>query len=218
MAPTGNITLMIVDDQDLFRVGLHELLMQQQYIDVVATASTGLEAADKAMQFKPDIIIMDISMPGIDGIEATELILRDQPDCKIITLTAHNSPEVINHALNAGAKGFIPKDCTAQELIEAIKSVYSGSLYLCPRTAVSLLKNIYQRNPDIDLLKKLSPRETEVVRMLALGFNNKSIAWELGLSVKTIETHRKQALAKLNIQGIADLTRFAVNCGLTPLD
>lgn len=212
------ITLMIVDDQAIFRLGLQMMLTQAEEISIVDTASNGADAVEKAIKLMPDIIIMDISMPGIDGIEATKAILSELPFCGIIALTAHDSPAVVSQVLDAGAKGFVPKDCSVDELVDAIKSVHDGSIYLCPRTAVSLVQNMYQRKPEIELLKTLSPRETEIVHMLSLGLNNKSIAWKLGLSVKTVETHRKQALAKLNIKNMADLARFAVNCGLAPLD
>lgn len=206
------IRVLIVDDQALFREGLSLLLAEQPGMDVVGNADDASSAINQASQLKPDVILMDITMPGKSGIEATRTILINQPGCKVIALTAHEEPEVANNMFRTGAAGFLLKDCTCAELVEAIQTVHSGGFYVTPRLAQLMLESIYHSKPEHrqNRSTNLTERETEVLRMLASGLNNKEVAWELSLSVKTVEAHRTSIMRKLGFRTIAELTHYAI--------
>lgn len=214
-----SVRLIVVDDQPLFREGLGLLLDDHPEIIVIGCAEDADTAIELALQLLPDVILMDISMPGKTGIEATEIILSAIPECKIIALTAYEEPEVVNSMFHAGAIGFQVKDCSRKDLIESILTVYGGDFYVAPRLAQALLKGMYY-NPhdrkDIDKVR-LSDRETEIIRLLAIGNNNKEIAWSLQISVKTVETHRASLMRKLNLKTIAELTHYAIATHLVDL-
>ncbi len=206
------IRILIVDDQELFREGLGMLIAEQAGMVVVGNACDADSAVQQADKLNPDIVLMDITMPGKSGIEAARIILTSQPDCRIIALTAHEEPEVANNMFRTGATGFLLKDCTRAELVESIQIVHSGGFYVTPRLAQLMLESIYHQTPERKQATSiiLTERETEVLRMLASGLNNKEVAWELGLSVKTVEAHRTSLMRKLGFRTIAELTHYAI--------
>lgn len=213
------VRLLLVDDQPLFREGLGLLLADHPEITVVGSAKDGDSAIELALQLRPDVILMDISMPGKNGIEATEIILSARPECRVIALTAHEEPDVVNSMFRAGATGFQVKDCSHDQLVESVLAASRGDFYVAPRLAQLLLREIY-KNPESGkgaAWKGLSVRETEIARLLAKGRNNKEIAWKLDISIKTVETHRASLMRKLNLKTIAELIHYAIASGLIDL-
>ena len=213
------IKVLIADDHKLLIDGLQPLLENQKNIQVVDIASNGLEAVEKAMEHKPDIILMDISMPKLNGIDATRKILRDLPHTKIIILSMHADKRYIKESIQIGAKGYILKESAATEVINAIKDVQTGKLFFGRLVKELVLQEyvelVREGNKDFS---PLSIREREVLQLLAEGNSTKDIATTLNVSVKTIESHRKQIMDKLDLHSVAELTKYAIREGLTQLD
>jgi two-component system nitrate/nitrite response regulator NarL len=210
------IKILIAEDHRIVREGLISRLKDQENIQIVAEASDGKEAVEKAIEFEPDIILMDISMPELNGIEASKILQEKLPTSKILILTAHDEEEYILELVKSGVKGYVLKDISSTELVDAIEKVYNGETYFGPQAAKIVVKNYIE---NIDQLKKdrdpiLSPREVEVLRFLADGYSNKEVGEKLNLSVKTINTYRESIMKKLNIRSIAGLTRYAVEKGI----
>ena len=168
-----------------------------------------------AVELGPDIVIMDIGLPDLDGIEAAHRILSVAPECRVLMLSMHNEPEIVCAALAAGAHGYLLKDCAAGELLDGIATVLRGETFISRQIAGVVVRNMLkQQSSTTPAASRLSPRETQILTMLARGKNNKEIAWDLQISVKTVETHRQQLTRKLNLFSIADLTRYAIRTGL----
>ncbi len=225
------IRLMLVDDHDVVRVGLKSFLQTQENFEVVAEAGSGEDAVLRAMQVKPDIILMDITMPGMDGMEATRRLRVLCPDCLILALTVHDDKQYFMQMLAAGASGYITKHAAADDLIDAIHTVAAGHVYLQPALARWLLED-YQRlvqqpgqsfqSPPGDHvtivgLDALSQRERQVLELVAQGSNNQQIGDSLGLSPKTIARHRERIMNKLNMHSRTELVKFAIRTGLVQL-
>lgn len=211
------ISVILVEDHAIFRTGLRVILADEPSIRVVAETGEGGRSLELARQHRPDIVIMDISLPDLDGIEALRRILGEFPETRVLMLSMHNEPEIVCAALSAGALGYLLKDCASGELIEGIRTVMRGELFISRHIAGAVVRNLMGLANDSagqPALPSLSPRETQVLKMLAQGSNNKEIAWHLGISVKTVETHRSQLTRKLNLYSIADLTRYAIRNGL----
>ncbi len=227
------ITLMLVDDHDVVRTGLRSFLDTQPGMQVVGEARDGAEAVQRVLECRPQIILMDITMPGMDGLEATRKIKSISPDSLILTLTVHEDKQYFMEMLGAGASGYITKQAAADELVAAIRSVAAGNIYLQPALARWLLED-YQRlaqqtkqpprhpsqsgGEKIVGLDILSARERQVLELVAQGWNNDKIGSQLELSPKTIARHRERIMNKLNMHSRTELVKFAIRTGLITLD
>ena len=214
------IRVMLADDHRLFRDGLRTLLQQQVDIEVVGMAVDGTSVMDEASKCKPNVVLMDVSMPGLNGIEATRNLLAGHPDIRVIMLSMHADHRFVVESLRAGALGYVLKDCEIGELLGAIRSVVKRQTYLSRPIAEGLVRDyltLAVHQPE-SAFAVLTAREREVLQMLSEGQSTKEIAGALQVSVKTVETHRKNIMDKLNIHSIAELTKYAIREGLTPLE
>ena len=212
------IRIVLADDHNLVRSGLRSLLSGMKGVAVVAEASNGREAVELAGSVKPDVILMDIAMRELNGIEACEIITRDHPDVRIIILSMHDSGEYVAKALKAGARGYVLKDAAPLELEFALQVVAAGETFLSPRVSRQVVQSYTQPAGAGTGLDALSPRQREILKAIAGGRSTKQIAYDLGLSVKTIETHRAQIMERLEIRDLAGLVRFAVRVKLVSAD
>jgi DNA-binding NarL/FixJ family response regulator len=212
--------ILLADDHAIIRQGLCSLLEKQPDIEVVGAVEDGQKAIELVRELKPDIVIMDISMPNLNGIDATRKIIGELGNVKVIALSIHSSRRFVMEMLKAGASGYILKECLFNELLEAIQTVRKGEIYLSHRITgvvvddyVKRLSGEYQAEaPD------LSPREREVLQLLAEGKSTKQIALHLHVSAKTVESNRRNIMDNLDIHSVAELTKYAVREGLTPLE
>jgi len=213
-------TILLADDHKIMRDGLRSLIEKQFGMEVVGEAEDGRSTVCMALELKPDIIIMDISMADLNGIEATRQIIAQQPESKIIALSMHSEKRYVKGILKAGALGYLPKDCAFDELSSAISTVAANNIYLSPKIASLVVKEYlesYSKNESISL-QTLTPREREVLQLLAEGKSTKKISQILNISIKTVESHRRRMMGKLNISSIAGLTKYAIREGLTSLE
>ncbi len=192
----------------------------QPDMKVIAEAGNGLEAIDATLMHSPDIVIMDINMPGLNGIDATKQLLKFNSNVKVLGLSVHSDQQFVMEMLNSGASGYLLKDCALDELALAIRTIVSGSSYLSPAITGTVLNKYRDNNSGskIGLMRSLTSREREVLQMIAEGKKTKDIADLLNISIKTVETHRSRMMNKLDIHSIAELTKFALREGLTSLD
>lgn len=207
------INVMLVDDHGLVRTGIKRLLKDVSGIEVVAEAESGEQAIRQVRKEKPDVILMDISMPGIGGLEATRKISQVVPGVKIIAVTIHDDDPFPARLLEAGASGYLTKGCDVQEIVSAIRSVHLGKQYITPEIAHKLalsFVNEREKSP----LERLTPRETQVMLMVVRGETNKAISEKLCLSPKTTSTYRYRLFEKLGVENDVELTRFAIRHGL----
>lgn len=205
--------ILIADDHRLFRHGLRMLLERHADLRVIGEASGGEEVCALAAQLRPAIVLMDISMPDISGIEATRRIVQQQPEIKIIGLSMHRDKRYVQELFKAGAVGYLLKDCAFEDVVTAISTVRSGKNYLSAQLGEIDI------GPGIDVrIATLSRREVEVLKLLAEGKSTKEIARLLEISPKTVETHRRQVMAKLDLHTVAELTKYAIRSGLTTVD
>ncbi len=205
---SDTIRVMIVDDHPMVAEGIESLLESYDGIEVVGTLSNGQEAVDQATRLMPDVILMDLNMPGLGGLSATEIILERLPDTRILILSMHDSPEYISTALSHGAKGYVLKDVPTDEIKQAIDAVMQGQQYLCTGASGSLAPK------NDDTREALTGREQTILLELAQGKSNKEVARTLDISVRTVETHRKNIKRKLGISSTAGLTRYALEHGM----
>ena len=213
--------ILIVDDHGMVREGLHLLFEQQNDMEVIGEASDGRQAVEMACKLKPDIVLMDITMPNLNGIDAAKKIIDEYPNIKVIALSAHCNKGFIADMLRAGAAGYLLKDCMADELIRAIRTVMAGEQYLSSKVAKIVITEYItdcQPHSGIPLTNKLTTKERELIQLLAENRSNKEAARLLHVSIKTVDARRRVAMDKLGITGIADLTKFAIREGLTTLD
>ncbi len=213
------IKILLADDHRLMREGLRSLLEEQPDFTVVGEADNGKAAVQLAANLMPDIIIMDISMPGLNGIDATQQILSSCAKTKVIALSMHTERRTVLEMINAGATGYLLKDCAFEEVVQAVRTVASNSTYLSPKIAEIVIKDYVHRIPKDELssLSSLTTREREVLQLLSEGKKTKEIADMLRVSVKTAESYRQHIMEKLNIHSIAELTKFAIREGITSL-
>ena len=214
-----SIRIILADDHTLLRQGLHALIEEQPDMTVIAEAEDGRSTVQLAAKLRPDIIVMDISMPGMNGMEATRQILTNDPGIRVLALSMHTDRRFIVEMLGAGASGYLLKDCAVEELICAIHALAGQRTYLSPKISDIVVKDYACRisKSTLSSLSVLSPREREVLQLLAEGKSTRKIASILEVGVKTVETYRQQIMEKLNIHSIAGLTKFAVREGLTSL-
>jgi DNA-binding NarL/FixJ family response regulator len=212
--------ILLADDHRIVRAGLRALLEKQPGLEVVSEAQDGRSAVKAALDLAPDVVILDISMPDLNGIDAARQIATAQPNVKIIVLSMHSDKKFVPEAFKAGACGYLLKDCAVEELVNAVRTVLSGQPYLSPRIAGVMLGEFLQRfEPrDKSAFSVLSPREREVLQLLAEGKSTKDIAFKFRLSTKTVEAHRQRIMDKLNVRTIAELTKYAIREGLTSLE
>lgn len=226
------IHVLLVDDHDILRQGLKMLLSMQQGIKVVGEARTGQEAIVMAKELMPDVVVMDITMPNMDGLEACQLIRSQQPETQVLMLTMHESEEYFLQALRMGAAGYLVKKAAPSELQMAICSIAQGGAFLYPGLAKALIRSytapsiLETRNTGdhktantstlAKALQVLTPREIEILKLVAEGYTNQEIADQLTLSIKTVQAHRANVMEKLDLRDITHLVRFAVRYGLIP--
>ncbi len=207
--------ILLADDHELFIEGLAELMKKRPELELAGKAKDGLQAVGEAERVKPDIILMDIAMPELNGIKALRKILTSIPDIKVIMLSMYNSRELIVESLRAGAQGYILKECTSGELYEAIKTVMMGNYYIA-RSSLAVMIEDYLRLLKADernSARLLSEREREVLKMLADGKNAKEIAYELSISKNTVDVHRRHIMEKTGCTSMAGLVRYAIREG-----
>jgi DNA-binding NarL/FixJ family response regulator len=214
------ISVLIADDQELIREGLASILSSQPGIDVIGTAADGAEAVRVARELRPDVTLMDVRMPGTDGIEATRQLLRkDEPPTRVVVLTTFDQDDLVLTALQAGASGFLLKDLPRQRLVEALHAVHAGDLQLAPSITQRLVEHHLRRHTPPEqtaAIERLSDRETDVLRNVAQGATNAEIAESLYLSESTVKTHVSHLLAKLGVRDRVQLVITAYNAGLVP--
>jgi DNA-binding NarL/FixJ family response regulator len=206
--------IFIADDHEVVRKGLCALLQAEPGWEICGEAADGREAAEKIRALKPDVSILDIGMPGLNGLEATRQILKDDPRAKVLILTFHDSDQVVRDVLNAGAKGFLLKSDAARDLVVAIEALRRDKSYFTSKVAAMVLEGYLKggtKAPAVAVGRdRLTPREREVVQLLAEGKSTKEVAVALGLSVKTAETHRSNIMRKLQLHSVSDLVLYAV--------
>ena len=215
------IHVLLADDHLIVRDGLRALLQIEEDIDVVGDAANGREAVRQAEQLHPDVVVMDIGMPEMNGIEATQQICSANPATRVVILSVYSSPEHVYHALQAGAQGYLLKESAGREMVDAVRCVHSGHRYLSQRITEIMAEDyvrLRQASPDKSPLETLSPSERQVLQLVVEGKSSAEIAQVLSLSVKTVETYRSRLMRKLNITDIPGLVRFAIQQGLTPLE
>lgn len=210
------LRILLVDDHSLVRAGMRSLLRELPGVEVVAEAADGAEALAAAERERPDVVLMDIAMKGMNGLEAAARLRERLPEAKVVILSMHTSEEYVLLALRAGAAAYLIKDSATSELELALKSVMRGETYLSPAISRQVVDGYVQRvgagaGPD-----PLTPRQRDVLKRVAEGRSTKEIAYDLNLSVKTVETHRAQIMERLGIRDVAGLVRYAMRTGLVP--
>jgi len=216
----GNIRIVLADDHQIVRQGLRTLLAAEADMEVVAEAENGRTVLRLVQELAPKVVIMDISMPDLNGIEATRQILADNPGVKVIALSMHSDSLFVLNMLKAGASGYLLKDCALEELVKAIRAVVANKTYLSPGVSDIVLRDFVSTwsTPVSSVFSTLSPREREVLQLMAEGKSTTLIADSLYISVKTVEAHRKQIMNKLGLHTVAELTKYAIRQGLTTLE
>jgi DNA-binding NarL/FixJ family response regulator len=213
------ITVILADDHEILRQGLRSLLTKERDIHVVAEGSTGHEAVTLAKKHKPDVVIMDISMPDLNGIEATRRILRDLPKTRVIALSMHSDRQFVERMLSAGARGYVLKQGALEELVNAIRIVMTDSTYLGKRVeglAVGARVRSDENSPAVS--SQLTDKEREVLQLVVEGYSSKQIAVKINAALKTVEKHRQHIMEKLDLWNIPDLTKYAIREGITSLE
>jgi len=214
------LRLLLADDHAIILQGLRSLVAEAADLEIVAEAGDGRSAVRLARQHHPDIVLMDVEMPELNGIEATRQIVAEVPGCAVIVLSMHSERRMVLETLRAGARGYLIKDCLFEELLTAVRGVAAGQTYLGAQVAglvVTQALTGLQPSDDEPGFSTLTPREREIVQLLAEGHSTKETAARLFISTKTVETHRKNILDKLGIGSIAELTKWAIREGLIPL-
>ena len=213
------VKILLADDHKIMRDGLRSLIEKLPEMEVVAEAENGRAAVKQTRRFRPDVIVMDINMPDLNGIDATRQIVAEFSDAKIIAFSMHTDHQFVAGALKAGVSGYLQKDSAFEELAQAIRTVVANQTYLSPKITGDVVKGYLEKllADESAAPAFLTAREREVVQLYAEGHKTKQIADRLNLSVKTIETHRRKIMEKLDITSIAELTKFAIREGLTTL-
>jgi DNA-binding NarL/FixJ family response regulator len=209
------IRILLADDHPIFREGVRSLLDSQPGVEVVAEVEDGAGAVEAARTQKPDVVVIDVSMPGMNGLDATLRIIAEEPDTKVLCLSMHSDRRFVDAALRSGARGYLLKECALEELATAIQAVVAGQIYVSPRLADTVLAGYRADGGERSALDLLTPREREVLQLLAEGHSAQDIASRLYVSVKTVGTHREHLMQKVKTRSLAGLTKFAIREGLT---
>jgi DNA-binding NarL/FixJ family response regulator len=208
------LRILVADDHELVRRGIRGLLRAQRGWRVIGEATNGREAVEKTNKLKPDVAIVDISMPDLDGLQATRQIREVAPRTSVVVLTMHESDQMVRRVLDAGALGYVLKSDLAAHLVKAVKDVSAGKVFLTPRVSdivlKGFLKNRNQPEPMENSRARPTPREVQVIRLVAEGKANKEIAAELGITLRTVETHRARIMLKLGMHSLAELIHYAI--------
>jgi DNA-binding NarL/FixJ family response regulator len=214
------VNILLVDDHQMMRDGLRAVLEQEPDFHVAGEAADGREALEACESLRPDVVVMDVGMPGLNGIEATRLLRTRSPRSRVVALSMNADRRYVQAMFSAGAWAYLVKSSASDELIRAIRAVAQGEKYVSPTVAGSVLAAPVGGPACVqaDPRDQLSPREREVLQLIAEGLTSKEVAVRLGVAVSTIETHRKQIMAKLGLRSVAELTKFAIRAGLTSLD
>jgi DNA-binding NarL/FixJ family response regulator len=215
-----SVRILLADDHKIVRAGLRKLLDQHVGVEVVGEADTGRKTVELAQELVPDVVVMDITMPDLNGIEATSKIKKAIPNTKVLCLSMHADKRFVMAVIRAGASGYLLKDCPFEELSRAIQAVARNEVYLSSQIAHFVVDESISQTKDRKsaAYAVLTPREREIVQLIAEGKNTKAIALELSISVKTVEAHRRQIMKKLKMHSIAEITKYAISEGLTSLD
>lgn len=217
----SQIRVLIVDDHTIVREGVRMLLAAQPGIEVVGEGANGHEAVQKARELRPDVVVMDIAMPGMTGLDATRLIKQSNPEVQVLALTVHESEEYFFRLLSAGGSGYVLKGAGSADLIAAVQAVARGDVFLSPSVAKKLVSDYLTRvgsGEEQDSYGGLTAREQEVLKLLAEGYTAKEIADKLVVSVSTVQTHRTHIMRKLNLHSRAELIKYAIRRGLIDMD
>ena len=215
-----SIRILLADDHGIIREGLRALLAKQNGMEVVAEADNGRSAVQLAKKLPPTVAVIDVSMPDLNGFEATRQIVASVPGVKVLALSMHSDKRYVSEMLKAGASGYLLKDCAFEEVSHAIAAVLRGEVYLSPRIVGVVIADYLNQSAGQETTPDaaLSAREREVLQLIAEGRTTKQIAVSLNVSPKTIETHRHQIMEKLDMHSVAELTKYAIRQGLTSLD
>jgi DNA-binding NarL/FixJ family response regulator len=212
------IRILVVDDHPVVRRGLISCLAERPSLKVVGEAADGEEAIRQAVELSPDIMLVDINMPRMDGLQLAEVLQKKTPAVRVVILSIHNKPEYVQRVMRAGARGYVLKDTAPEELVRVLEAVHAGEICISPEVAQTALNQFVTNQGRVSGAAPLSQREREVLVMIAGGRANKEIASDLGVSVRTIETHRERIMRKLNLHSVAALTHYAIAQGLVPLE
>jgi DNA-binding NarL/FixJ family response regulator len=217
----NRISVLLAEDHAIVRKGLRSLLAAEVDIEVIGEAEDGREAIEKASKLRPNIVVMDITMPGLNGLEATRQIKHRLPEVQVVVLTMHTAEEYIFQILRAGASGYVVKRAAPSELISAVRAAYRGESFLSPSVSRTVIEEYVRKAEALaeeDSYEELTPREREVLQLIAEGHSNRGIAELLCLSVKTVQSHRANLMRKLDIYTTAELTQYAIRRGVTSLE
>jgi len=212
----GTLRVLVADDHEVVRKGLRSIVEEQPGWEVAGEASDGREAVDKARTLRPDVAVVDVSMPGLNGLEATRQMLRNDAETKVLILTMHESDPLIRQVLDAGARGYLLKSDASRDLVTAVEAIRRNKTYFTARVAQIVLDGYLDKKPHsipeaADApASRLTPRQREVVQLLAEGKSSKEVAVALGLSVKTAETHRANIMSRLECHSVSELVRYAI--------
>ena len=215
---TEKIRILVVDDHAIMRDGIRALLGLHDDLEIVGEASEGKEAIEKAQELSPDVIVMDIAMPGMDGLEATRRLRKKSPNIKVLVLTQHDNREYVLSTVKAGATGYVPKRAVGSELITAIRAVYRGESFLYPSAAAALIEDYRQQVDSVEPYDQLTPREREILKLIAEGHTSRDIAGALFISLKTVLGHRTKIMEKLDLHNRTELIKYAMRKGLVTID
>ncbi len=208
--PRKPIRVLLVDDHAILRAGLKALLATYEDIEVVGEAATGEEAIRKARALDPDVVVMDVMMPGMNGLTALRYLLAEKPDARVLMLTQYGNKEFVLPLLEAGAAGYVLKQAADTDFVKAVRAVYEGNSYLYPPIAKLVLEAFMAGEQAADPERRLTPREREILILIAQGYTNAEIAEILYISPKTVDVHRTRLMNKLNLHNVAEIVRYAV--------
>lgn len=212
----AKIRLLLVDDHEIVRAGIKMLFQSEQDMEIVGEVGSGTEAIEAVKELEPDVVIMDVAMPGMSGIEATQQIKQASPETVVLALTMYEDEQYFFEMLNAGASGYIPKRAAPDDLVSAIRVVSQGNVFLHSTLAKFLMKEMMDPSTEVDpsVAEELTPREREVLTYIAEGYTNREIAEALVISVKTVDRHRENIMQKLNLHSRVELVKYAIEKGL----
>ncbi len=216
-----SIRILTVDDHEILRAGIRLVIGDYDDLELVGEVNDGLAAVEQAAELKPDVVIMDIAMEGLNGIEATRQIKEADGNIKVLALTGFSHKQFVLDMLKSGADGYILKDCLSDELIEGIYAVCAGKKYLCNKAEDIVIESVThdkQTEQTGHSIEKLTDKESQLLKLVAEGYSGKETAYKLGISIKTVDGRKRKVMKKLVLHGIADLTRFAISHDLVPAD